>query len=118
VNLTISGLPALIVQVGFVVVFAAPIWLAARMVGADRPTLWRSIVSLVIGILGTVVSVATTGALAVLLAPLAFLVSFKYVLGTSAIGSIVLALLAIAGYAAMVHFIGAALSVTDNGLRA
>jgi len=33
VNLHMSGLPVLIVQVGFIVVFSAPVWLAARIVG-------------------------------------------------------------------------------------
>lgn len=116
--MTMSGLPALIMQVGFVVVFSAPVWLAARVVGANHPTLWRSILSLVVGIVGAAIGVATTGALALLLAPLAFLLSFKYVLGTSFLGSILLALVAALGYAAMVHFIGAGFSVTGNGLSA
>ena len=41
-NLQLSGLPALIVQVGFIVVFLAPVGLAAKIVGAEHPTLIRA----------------------------------------------------------------------------
>jgi hypothetical protein len=115
-NLTISGLPALALQIGFVVIFSAPVWLAARLVGADHPTLLRSILSLVLGAVGAIISAAVAGAWALLLAPLAFLLSFKFVLGTSFLGSVLLAIVAIAGYAAMVHFVGAGLSVTGDGV--
>jgi hypothetical protein len=53
---------------------------------------------------------------ALLLAPLAFLLSFKFVLGTSFLGSVLLPIVAIAGYAAMVHFIGSGFTVTGNGV--
>jgi hypothetical protein len=58
VNLQLSGLPALVVQVGFILI------------------------------------------------PLSFLLAFKYVLGTSFLGAIGLAIVAILGYVAMVHFLG------------
>jgi hypothetical protein len=114
VNVSVSGLPVLIFQVGFIVVFSAPVWLAARVVGADNPSLVRSVLSLLFGVIGSAVSVAVGGGLALLLAPLSFLLAFKFVLGTSFVGSIVLALLALAGYAAMIHFIGTGFSVTNN----
>ena len=44
-NLTMSGLPAIVVQVGFIVVFSAPVWLAAKLVGAERPTMIRAALS-------------------------------------------------------------------------
>jgi hypothetical protein len=116
VNLNMSGLPAIIIQVGFIVVFSAPVWLAAKMVGAANPTLIRSALSLIVGVVGSVAGVAFGGGFALLLAPLAFLLAFKYVLGTSLLGAIGIALIAVAGYAAMIHFIGAAFTVSGNGV--
>jgi hypothetical protein len=116
VNLSVSGLPAIIIQVGFIVVFSVPVWLAARMVGAANPTLIRSALSLIVGVVGSVAGVALGGGFALLLAPLAFLLAFKYVLGTSLLGSIGIAIIAVAGYAAMVHFIGAAYTVSGGGV--
>jgi hypothetical protein len=116
VNLNLSGLPAIIIQVGFIVVFSAPVWLAARMVGATNPTLIRSALSLIVGVMGAVAGVAVGGGFALLLAPLAFLLAFKYILGTSLLGSVGIAIITIAGYAAMVHFIGAAFSVSGNAV--
>jgi hypothetical protein len=115
VNLSMSGLPAIVIQVGFIVVFSAPVWLAARMVGAANPTLLRSAISLIVGVIGSVAGVAIGGGFALLLAPLAFLLAFKYILGTSFLGSLGIAIITIAGYAAMVHFIGAAFTVSGNG---
>jgi hypothetical protein len=99
VNLNVSGLPAIIIQVGFVVVFSVPVWLAARMVGAVNPTLIRSALSLIVGVAGSVAGVAFGGGFALLLAPLAFLLAFKFVLGTSLLGSIGIAIITVAGYA-------------------
>jgi len=73
VNLQLSGLPALIVQVGFIVVFSAPVWLAAKIVGAKRPTLIRAALSLIVGAIGSAASILLGGGFALLLAPLAFL---------------------------------------------
>ena len=111
-NLNISGLPAIAVAVGFIVVFSLPVWLAARVVGADSATLLRSAASLVVGAIGAFIGIAVGGGFALLLAPAAFLLSFKFVLGTSFVGAVVLAVLALAGYAAMVHFLGAGFNVT------
>jgi hypothetical protein len=116
VNLSMSGLPAIVVQVGFVVVFSAPVWLAARIVGAERPTLIRSALSLIVGMIAAVLSVVLGGGFALLLVPIAFLLAFKLILGTSVFGAIGIALITVAGYAAMVHFIGAAFTVSGNGV--
>jgi len=117
VNLSISGLPAIIVQVGFIIVFSAPIWLGARIVGAKHPTLIRSALALIVGGLGTAAIAAVGGGFALLLTPFVFLIAFQVVLGTSFLGSIGLALIALAGYAAMVHFIGAAFTVSNGGVN-
>ena len=117
-QLSISGLPAIVVGIGFVVVFAAPVWLAARLTGADNPTLLRSIASLIVGLVGSIASAAISGGFALLLAPLAFLLSFKFVLGTSFLGAVLLGIVALLGYAAMVHFVGGGLSAQPNGISA
>ncbi|AXI02987.1 hypothetical protein [Aquirhabdus parva] len=113
-NISISGLPAFAIELGFIIVFSAPIWLAARFVGAENPSLVRAIFSLLIGTIGAIFSAFITGAFALILAPLAYLLSFKYILGTSMIGAIILAIVAAAGYVAMIHFMGAGLNVTDH----
>lgn len=103
---SLTGLSALIFMVGFVVVFSAPVWLAARIIGAKYPTLLRAVASLAAGMLGSYLLAILTGPWVFLLAPLGFLLSFKYILGTSLLGSVLLAILAGLGYAAMVFFIG------------
>ena len=113
-NLSISGLPAIAIAVGFIVVFSLPVWLASRVVGADYPTLVRSALSLVVGAIGSFISVAVGGGFALLLAPVSFLLAFKYVLGTSIIGAVVLAVLSLAGYAAMLHFLGGGFNATPG----
>lgn len=115
-NFSMSGLPAIVVQVGFIVVFSAPVWLAAKMVGAERPTLIRSALSLIVGVVGSIVAVAVGGGWAFLLVPIAFLLAFKLILGTSIFGAIGIAVITIAGYAAMIHFIGSSFMVSGNGV--
>jgi hypothetical protein len=113
-NLAVSGLPALIVQVGFIVVFSAPVWLAARLVGAQHPTLLRAALSLIIGVIGSFAGIAAGGGWALLLMPLAFLLAFKFILGTSLLGAIGIAIITVLGYAAMIHFIGSGLAVSGG----
>jgi hypothetical protein len=115
-NVSMSGLPAIIVQVGFIVVFSAPVWLAAKLVGAERPTLIRSAVSLIIGVIGSIIAVAVGGGWAFLLVPIAFLLAFKFILGTSISGAIGIAVITVAAYAAMIHFIGSTLTVSGTGV--
>ena len=112
--LSISGLPVIALEVGAVILFSLPVWLAAKMVDATHPTLLRSITALFIGLLCTLVSVAVAGGAALFLAPLFFFFSFKFVFGTTFFGALILCILAAIGYAAMVHFIGADFSFTGN----
>ena len=105
-NLSVTGLPAIAIEIGFIIVFAAPVWLAARLVKAKTPTFLRAVAALFLGGLGAFISVAVGGGFALLLGPVAFLLAFKYLLGTSFPGAIGLAIVAIAGYAAMLYFIG------------
>ncbi len=114
-NLSVTGLPALIVQVGFIVVFSAPVWLAAKLVGAANPTLLRAVLSLFLGGIGALISIVAGGGFALLLAPLSYLMAFKFVLGTSFLGAIGLALIALLGYAAMIHFFGLGLAPYGTG---
>jgi hypothetical protein len=120
VNLT--GLPALIVDVGFIVVFAAPVWLAARLVRARHPTLLRSALSLLVGTVFSFVSLAIGGPWIFVLGPLSFVLAFKWVLGTSFPGALGLALLALLAYAVVIHLFGAGIVFQDavappGGLR-
>ena len=85
-NLSISGLPVMAVAVGFIVVFSFPIWLAARVAGVAQPTLLRCAGSLIVGTIGSIIALAAGGTAGLLLAPLMFLLSFKFVLGTSFLG--------------------------------
>ena len=105
-SFNLTGLPALIFLVGFVVVFSAPVWLAARIIGAKHPTLLRAVASLASGMLVAFLLAVLIGPWVFLLAPLGFLLSFKYILGTSFLGSVWLAIVAGLGYAAMGYFIG------------
>jgi hypothetical protein len=116
-NLSLTGLPALIFLVGFVVVFSAPVWLAARLIGAKHPTLWRAVASLVAGNLAALLLAVLTGPWVFLLAPVGFLLSFKYILGTSFLGSVLLAILAGLGYAAMGYFITGGTPIIPVGGR-
>ncbi len=115
-NLSITGLPAIAITVGFLLVFAAPVWMAAKLVGAHTPTLLRSILALLLGMVGTIVSAAIAGTWALLLAPLSYILSFKFVLGTTFLQAILLSMLALVGYAAMLHFIGGGMSVSESGI--
>ncbi len=114
-HLSLSGMPALMFEIGFVVVLSAPVWLAARLVGAGHPTLMHSAVALVVGTFGAAACSAIGGGAALLLVPLSLLLAFKWVLGTSFLGAIALALIALAGYAAMIHFLGAGYTLSGAG---
>ena len=96
--------------------FSAPVWLAARVVGAEHPTLLRAVASLATGMLGSFLLAMLTGPWAFFLAPLAFLFSFKYALGTSLLGSVLLAIVAGIAYAAMGYFFGGTFSGVGSGM--
>ena len=114
-NLAVSGLPAVVVFAGFIVFFSLPVWAAARIIRARKPTLLRSIVSLFAGFILTFFSALLTGGLALLLSPLWFFISFKMFLGTSFFGAIVLGVLALLGYALMVYLVGIEFSPSATG---
>ncbi len=101
-----TGIPALAWGVGFVVLCSLPVWAAAKVAGAANATLPRSALALVVGTALAAASLAVAGGWALLLAPLAYLLTFKYVLDTSFLGAIVLAVIALAGYAGMAKLIG------------
>jgi len=94
----VVGWPAFVFLVGFVVVFSTPVWLAARIVGAKHPTLLRAIASLAVGLLVSLLIAILAGPWGFLLVPVGFLLTFKYILGTSLLGSVLLAFLAALGY--------------------
>jgi hypothetical protein len=115
VDFILLGVPSLLFQAGFIMLFSLPIWLAARIVGAEYPTLWRSALALVLGFSAALASVAFAGGWGVLIAPVVFLLVFKYLLGTSFVGAIVLVVLAMAGYAALAHLFGPAAAGLGGG---
>jgi hypothetical protein len=117
VDLTVSGLPAIAIATAFIVAFAAPVWLAARVAGADYSTLKRSVLALMLGLIGTIVTAQEFGVLVFVLAPVFFFLAFKFLLGTPAVGAAVLGVLAIAGYIVMVKIGGAAFSLAGISLR-
>jgi hypothetical protein len=101
----LTGWPAFIFLVGFVVVFSTPVWLAARLIGAKHPTLWRAVASLAVGMPVSILLAILTGPWGFLLAPVGFLLSFKYILGTSFLGAVLLAIVAGLGYVVIGYLI-------------
>lgn len=104
-DFVLFGWPAFVFLIGFVVVFSTPVWLAARIVGAKHPTLLRAIASLAVGLLVSLLIAILAGPWGFLLAPMGFLLTFKYILGTSFLGSMLLAFLAALGYVVMGYLI-------------
>lgn len=113
-EVSVSGLPVLALEVGFIVLAALPIWFGAKVVGAGKPTLGRAVASLVIGMIGCALMIAVAGVWGFLLAPLSFLVAFKYVLDTSMFGALVLGVLAVAGYFFLGKVVGSAVTVAPQ----
>jgi hypothetical protein len=105
-TVTVSGLPALAWQIGFVVIAIFPVWLAAKAIGASQATLLRCALAVIAGTILAAIALFAAGGLGLVLVPLAYLLAFKFILDSSFIGAIVLAVLALAGYAAMAHLIG------------
>jgi len=101
----LTGWPALIFMVGFVVVFATPVWLAARIIRAEHPTLLRAIASLAVGMPVSLMLAILAGPWGFLLAPLGFLLTFKFILGTTFPGAVLLAIIAGLGYLVMGYLI-------------
>jgi hypothetical protein len=109
-TVTVSGLPALAWQIGFVVIGIFPVWLAAKVIGASQATLLRCALALIAGTVLAFIGLFVAGGLGLLIVPLAYLLAFKFILDTSFLGAIALAILALAGYTAMSHLIGGGIS--------
>jgi hypothetical protein len=107
-----SGLPAHAMTVGVIILGSLPVWAAAKMTGAGNATLLRSAIALFVGTGFALASLSLAGGWAFILAPVAYLLAFKFILDTSILGSIVLSLLALAGYAAMIKMFGAGFSIS------
>ena len=113
-NVVVSGIPAIAWSVGFIVVAAVPIWFAAQVTGAAQATLLRSIAALLAGVLGSILGLIIGGPAVLLIAPLAFLLSFKFILDMSFFGALMLCILAVVGYALMFKFIGGGFSAKED----
>ncbi len=105
-SVALSGLPAIVLQVGFVVVAALPVWFGAQVTGAAKPTLLRSALALIVGMVISVVGLMIGGLFGLLLMPVAFLLSFKFLLDMSFGGAFVLCIITVVGYVLMAKFIG------------
>jgi hypothetical protein len=82
------------------VLASTPVWAAARFVDADWPTMGRAMTALTIVIGASMLGLAFVGMHGLWLAPLTFLLSIRYVLGTTFLGTFTVALLALIGYGA------------------
>lgn len=102
---TMSGLTTIFFWVVFIVAFALPAWAATKITGPKDTSLARTIFALFVGVIAALACSVFGGFLSVLLVPACFLLAFKFVLGTSILGALMLGMLALAGYAAMIHFI-------------
>jgi hypothetical protein len=61
-------------------------------------------------------NLSMTGLPAIVIHPIVFLLAFKYVLGTSVFGAIGIAVITVAGYAAMIHLIGSTFTIAGKGV--
>lgn len=113
-NVTLNGLPAIAWEVGFIVVGSLPIWAAAKLTGADRTDLLSAMISLLIGTVGAFFAVGIGGFLGLILVPVAYILSFKFILRTSIFGAVMLGIVALAGYYAMGTFIGGGMSMNST----
>lgn len=75
---------------------ALPVWLAAKVLGAGRPELWRAMVALVLATALTVAAIPFTGLWSLLLGPAIFVIVFAKMLDMSYAGAFVLCILAMA----------------------
>ena len=109
-NIAVSGLPAIAWAVGFIVVGAFPVWVGAKITGANQPTLLRSILALIVGTVGAFLGSFAGMPLCLVLWPLAYLFAFKFILDTSFFGALLLGIVAVTGYFLMAKFIGGGFS--------
>lgn len=92
---------------------ATPIWIAAKIVGAGKPTLLRSIFAVFLGAAFSFVTLMVAGGFGLLLAPIAFLFAFKILLDTSMFGAIILSVIAAAINAAIFHLMSSGINVSN-----
>lgn len=114
-TLALSGIPAIAWAVGFVVVGALPVWIGAKITGAENPTLVRSILALVAGTIGSIIGMVIGMPLALIIAPISFLLAFKFILETTFFGALMLGIVSVIGYFLMAKFIGGGFSVKERG---
>lgn len=114
VKFSVTGLPALAWVIGFIVLLAVPIWGAAHIVGAGRPAFARATAALTISAVMSIAAFFTVGGWSLLLAPVIFMFSFKYVLDTSFMGAFFLCLLSLAGLVAMQKALGGSMSFENE----
>ncbi len=113
-NVTLSGLPAIVWEVGFIVVGSLPIWAAAKLTGAERTDILSAALSLLIGTVGAFFALGIGGLVGLILMPLAYILTFKFFLRTSFFGAIMLAIVALAGYYAMATLIGGGMNINSS----
>ena len=88
------GLTGLAWLVGIAAIGTAPIWFAAKVVGAEQATVVRSALAMLLTVVGTFVSLVIVGSAAFVLVPIICVVIFKYVLDTSFLGAFILMIIA------------------------
>jgi hypothetical protein len=114
-SFTFGGMTAIIMSIGITIVIAAvPVWFGAKVTDATNPTLIRSILALLAGTIGAIAGFKVAGGLGLLIAPISYLLSFKFILGTSLFGAMILGILSITGYFLMGKFMSSAFNVNND----
>ena len=103
-HVAFTGGISIVYLIVFVAIASIPIWFGAQVTGAAHPTLLRSMLSLVTGVIGSFIGMFFGFPLALLIAPLAFMCSFKFILDMSFSGAIMLCIIAVLGGALMIKF--------------
>ena len=93
----ILGLPLGVWAAGFVAVATVPVWFGAQAVGAERATMPRSALALVLALIACYACVLVIGSPAVIVAPFVCMVLFKYILDSSFLGAFLLVVISATG---------------------
>lgn len=117
-GLEAGSLPLVVHTAGVVVLASTPVWAAARFVDADWPTMGRAMAALSIVIGVSILGLSFVGMHGLWLAPVVFLLSIRYVLGTTFLGTFTVALLAVIGYMAVNDALGENMSSWKNRIDA
>jgi hypothetical protein len=115
-NLEASTLPMVVNAAGVVVLASTPVWVASRFVDADWPTMGRAMAALTIVIGVSILGLTFLGMNGLLLAPLVFLVSIRYLMGTTVLGTLTVAMIAVIGYMAFTDALGTNVSSWREGI--